>query len=302
MLPQKTTNMGKILVAGANGALGQTLMGILGPDIAVAGTRKQHWDDASFDHVSLSNDEAIKTVDWRKFCAVINVAGRVHGKIDELTDANVSFPTKLARAAREGNLKQFVQVSSFAVYGSAEYIDDNTCEEPTNDYGRTKAEGDRQLHALATDGFSVASLRLPFLFDAERPALFRQLFNAISMLPYFPVASQPMMRSMISYTDAALTLRFVVEHHRPGIFHAAALTLFDYSLLSRILFEEAGVLLRTVSLPITIEGPIKRLAPQLYRRLFQSSVLSPSLNLSSRTSELVDLEAPLREVVRKHFC
>ena len=294
--------MDKILVAGANGALGQTLIGLLGPDIAVAGTRQQCWDNALFDHVSLANDEAIKAIDWQKFRAVVNVAGLVHGNVDELTDANVSFPMKLARSARKGNLKQFVQVSSFAVYGFAEYIDDTTREAPANDYGRTKAEGDRQLHALAADGFLVASLRLPFLFDAERPALFRQLFNAIKMLPYFPVASQPMMRSMISYTDAALTLRSVVEHHRPGVFHAAALTLFDYSLLSRILFEESGVLLRTVPLPSAIEGTIKHLAPQLYRRVFQSSVLSPCLNVSNLTSELVDLEAPLRALVRKHFC
>jgi len=72
--------------------------------------------------------------------------------------------------------------------------------------------------------------------------------------------------------------------------------------LSRILFEEAGVLLRIAPLPRAIEGAIKRLAPQLYRRIFQSSVLSPHLNLSNLTSEIVDLEVPLRELVRKNFC
>jgi UDP-glucose 4-epimerase len=302
MRPQKMAAMDKILVAGANGALGQTLIRLLGPGVAVAGTRQQNWDVASFVHLTLSSDEAIKMIDMRKFRAVINVAGRVNGNIDELTNANVEFPTKLAQAAREGGVEQFVQVSSFAVYGSAEYIDDGTPEAPANDYGRTKAEGDRRLHALATNGFSVASLRLPFLFDAERPALFRQLFNAVRLLPYFPVASQPMMRSMISYADAALTLRAFVDERRTGIFHAAAPTLFDYSLLSRILFEEAGVLLRIAPLPRAIEGAIKRLAPQLYRRIFQSSVLSPHLNLANLTSEIVDLEVPLRELVRKNFC
>ncbi len=299
--PQKMANMGKILVAGANGALGQTLIGLLGPDVAVAGTRRQNWDDVLFDHVSLENDEAINAVDWRKFRAVINVVERVKGSIDQLTDAHVSFPVKLAQSAREGNLKQFVQVSSFAVYGFAEYIDDNTREAPTTPYGHTKAEGDRQLHALAADGFSIASLRLPFLFDVERPALFRPLLNAIRMLPYFPVASKPVKRSMITYYDAARAIRKLVESPRLGVFHAAAPTLFDFEMLDRLLYEELGVHMRTVRLPDAITSAIKFGAPPLHRRLFQSNVLDPRVNMSADIEEINDMEAALRSLIRNYF-
>lgn len=300
MPPQKITNMGKILVAGANGALGQTLIGLLGPDIAVAGTRQLNWDDALFDHVSLANDEAIKAIDWRKFRAIVNVAGRVHGNVDELTDANVRFPTKLARSGREGRVKQFVQVSSFAVYGSSEYIDDRTPEAPANDYGYTKAEGDRRLHALATNGFSVASLRLPFLFDAERPALFRQLFRAIGMMPYFPVASKSTRRSMISYSDAAKTLRMLVEGRCSGTFHAAAPTPFDFETLGRLLYDELGYNFRTMRLPNVITNAIKLGAPAVHRRLFESSVLDSQINIADSMPEIIDLELPLRALIRKN--
>ena len=301
MPPQKIASMGKILIAGANGALGQTLIELLGPDTTVAGTRRQNWGESSFDHVCLANDEAIKALDWRKIRGVINVAGRVHGNMDDLTDANIRFPTKLARAAREGGVKQFVQVSSFAVYGSAEHIDQNTPEASANDYGRTKAEGDRQLHALAADNFFVASLRLPFLFDLDRPALFRQLFNAVRLLPYFPIASQPMMRSMISYIDAAITLRAVVEDGRSGIFHAAAPTPFHFDLLSRLVFEEAQIQLRTIRMPDFITGSVKMVMPDMYRRLFKSSMLSPEINMALDNDDIMDLEIPLRMLVRKYF-
>ena len=301
MPPQKMANMGKILIAGANGALGKTLIGLLGPEVAVVGTRRQNWGEGSFDHVCLANDEAIKALDWRKFRAVINVAGRVQGNIDELTDANVNFPTKLARAAREGGAKQFVQVSSFAVYGSAEYIDDNTPEAPANDYGHTKAEGDRQLHALAAENFFIASLRLPFLFDWDRPALFRPLLNAVRLLPYFPVASQPMMRSMISYTDAAITLRAALDSRRTGIFHAAAPTPFDLDILSRLIFEESEFRLRTIPMPDLLTGIIRRGVPEIYRRLFKSSILSPEINMALGNADIIDIEVPLRMLVRKYF-
>jgi UDP-glucose 4-epimerase len=300
MPPLKMANMGKILVAGANGALGKTLIGILGPNVAVAGTRRKNWDTPSFDHLYLSKDGAMKTIDGRKFRAVINVAGRVNGNIDELTDANVSFPTKLAKAAREGGVKQFIQVSSFAVYGTAEYIDDGTPEVPANDYGRTKAEGDRLLQALATDDFSVASVRLPFLFDAERPALFRPLFKAARLLPYFPVASQPTRRSMISYADAAKALHKLAECRRSGIFHAAAPTLFDFETFSRLLNEELGFKLRLVCLPDVITNALKLGAPEVHRRLFQSSVLNPQINMIAGTEEITDLETSLRALIFQH--
>ncbi len=293
--------MGKILVVGANGVLGQTLIKFLGPAVAVAGTRRQDWGDDVFDHISLANDEHIKAIDWQNFCAVINVAGRVHGNTSELLDANVTFPTKLALAARAGNVVRFVQVSSFAVYGYAEYIDDKTPEAPASDYGHTKAEGDRQLHALATDTFSVASLRLPFLFDADRPALFRQLFNAIKMLPYFPVTASPTMRSMISYTDAALTLKSLVVKRGSGIYHAAAPTLFTFALLGRLLLEESNFRFRTVQLPRVVMNAIKIGAPAIHRRLFLSNVLNPAFNIVSDVADIHDIEAPLRSLVRKRF-
>jgi len=301
MLPRKIANMGRILISGANGALGQTLIGLLGPEIAVTGTRRQNWYEGSFDHFCLTNDEAIEALDWQKFTAVINVAGLVRGSMDKLIDANVSFPTKLARAARKGGVKQFVQVSSFAVYGFAEYIDESTPEVPANDYGHTKAEGDRQLHALAADNFSIASLRLPFLFDAEHPALFRQLFNVIRMLPYFPVASQPMLRSMISYADAALMLRVLAEERMTGIFHAAAPTPFNMDILTKLILQESGFRLRTVRLPDLSTAAIRLGAPALHRRLFKSNVLDPEINIAMNRDDILDLENPLRDVVRKHF-
>lgn len=301
MQPQKNATMGKILVVGANGALGQALIELLGPEVAVAGTRHENWSDNAFEHVSLKNNEAIESLDWQKFYAVVNVAGRVQGNMIELMDANVHFPTTLALAARAANVKQFVQVSSFAVYGFAEHIDDDTPEAPANDYGRTKAEADRKLHALADDGFSVASLRLPFLFDADRPALFGPLFKAIQMLPYFPVSSQPVMRSMISYTDAALSLRTVVEGHRSGIFHAAAPTIFNLNLLGSLIFEESRFRLRTIRLPDFVTRIIRIAAPNIYRRHFKSNILSPGINIALGHTDITDIEPPLRALVRQYF-
>ncbi len=299
--PKKIAIMDKILVVGANGVLGQNIIRLLGPDLAVAGTRRRDWDSGDFAQISVANVEALNGINWRTFRAVINVAGRVHGGKHELRDANVHFPVALALAARAGKVPQFIQVSSFSVYGYASYIDSNTIEAPANDYGHTKAVGDQQLHALGTEHFQVASLRLPFLFDADRPSLFGPLFRAIKLTSYLPTISEPTLRSMMSYADAARILTAMVEDCRSGIFHAAAPTLFDLKLLRQLLLEESGYLLRTIGVPNAVAKIVNFVVPTLHRRLFQSSVLCPRLNIAMGLAETIDLEIPLRELIRRHF-
>lgn len=298
---QKTERRADILVAGANGALGRTLIELLGPERAVAGTRHENWAVGPFEHVSLANDDATNAIEWQRFRVVINVAGRVRGNMPELLDANVRFPVELALAARAGNVTKFVQVSSFSIYGLANFIDANTPELPTSEYGRTKAEGDRQLASLATSSFQIASLRLPFLFDLQHPALFDQLFRLIKILPVLPVSSEPTRRSMISYADASRTLMAIGQNARSGILHSAAPRLFDFALLTKLLSEEAEFRLRTFPLPSVLVNMARLAVPGIHRRIFQSSVLCADLNIANEIAEIDGLELPIRGLIRNYF-
>lgn len=290
-----------IMVAGANGVLGQKLLELLGPERAVAGTRRENWNAGPFEHVSLVNDAALNEIDWRRFRVVINVADRVRGSLPELTDANVIFPVKLARAARTGNVLKFVQVSSFAVYGAPEFIGADTPELPATAYGRTKAKGDRQLTALATKSFEVASVRFPFLFDLQHPAFFAQLFRLIKFMPVLPVSPIPTRRSMITYTDAARTLISVAESRYSGILHSAAPRLFDFELLTKMLLDEAEFRLRSVPLPNVLVDLVKRTAPAIHRRIFQSSILCPDINIANDVIRIEGIESSLGQLVRNYF-
>ena len=301
MLRQNMTSGTKILVVGGNGVLGTKLLALLGPERAVAATRRKDWNAGQFEHVVLADAADIDAAPWHRFNSVINVAGRVNGDQQELDEANITVPVKLAKAARANGMPHFVQVSSFSVYGLAELIDNSSPEAPVSDYGWSKLDGDQQLLALATENFSVATLRLPFLFDADQAALFEPLFKVIKRLPFFPVGPDSTRRSMISYTDAARTLAHVAVGHRDGVFHAAAPTLFDFELLGRLLEDETAFRFRTMRLPQSVVALIKLVAPTINRRLFQSSVLSADLNIAADVAGLSDIELPLRLLINKHF-
>lgn len=301
MLRQSMMSEADILVVGANGALGTKLLALLGPERAVAATRRRNWNAGQFEHVVLADDKDIDATSWHRFKSIINVAGRVNGNQQELDDANITYPLKLANAARANGIPHLVQVSSFSVYGLAELIDSNSSEVPFSNYGRSKLLGDRQLQALTTEQFSVATLRLPFLFDADQAALFMPLFRAIRRLHFYPVGPVPTQRSMISYTDAARILVHLAAHPQDGVFHAAAPTRFDCNLLGKLMDEEAGIRLRRIPLPRSVVGLIRLVAPTINRRLFQSSILSNDLNIATEIASLVGIEPPLRLLIKEHF-
>lgn len=289
-----------ILVVGANGELGRTLLHELGPGVAIAATRTGQSPLPGFDHAQLGADGAPPTDTLERCRAVINAAGSVTGDDAALYAANIRLPLAIAGAAKAAGVAKMVQVSSFAIAGVAEHIDASTPERPINVYGRSKAAGDREILAIAGDGFAVECLRLPFMFSAARPGLLSPLLSLSDRLRLLPGSTgRPFRRSMFTYADAARALIACTEDSREGKSFAADPRLFDYSLLISVLAEEAERRVRILSVPQPLVAAVDRLFPAIGRRLFRSSVLDPRVNRAGERP--LGLEAELRQLVRRRY-
>lgn len=289
-----------ILVVGANGELGRALLTELGAGVAIAATRTGHSPIPGFDHAPLGADGAPPSDALARCRAVINAAGSVTGDKPMLDDANIRLPAAIARAAKTAGVAKMVQVSSFAILGTAEHIDEATPERPINDYGRSKAAGDREILALAGDRFAVECLRLPFMFSAARPGLLSPLLSLSDRLGLLPsAAGKPFRRSMLTYADTARTLVACAADERSGKSFAADPLPFDYPLLTAVLAEEARRKLRILSVPRPMAAAIDRLVPSVGRRLFRSSVLDPRVNRAGDSP--LGLEEELRQLVRCRY-
>jgi nucleoside-diphosphate-sugar epimerase len=289
--------MSRILVIGANGALGEKTLRAIGPERGVAVTRMDQYHDAAFDHVRL-RDGRLPDGSLNGAVAIVNAAGRVRADEAALREANVDLPTVLARQARYAGLAKFVQVSSFSVYGHAEKVDETTPLAPVTNYGRSKAAGDAALMKLATPQFAVECVRLPFLFDALHPALIGTLLNGVQKLPLWPVSPDTIERSMISYDDSGYLLAEAATTERSGISHAADTQLFDFALLWRIIAEETDRAIRLIRVPRAGIAVIDRIAPAISRRLFRSNVLAAHANLATGRELPVGIEATIRQIVQ----
>ncbi len=301
MPPQEITKRNKILILGANGILGQKLLALLGPKIAIAGTRRPEWDAGEFQHFCIATESNPPSRLWDEIGAIVNVAGSVVGDRSQLGEANVAMPLKLAKAAQLHGVSQFVQLSSFAVYGLSERIDPETPELPVTEYGISKMTCDGELTKLHSDQFIVSILRVPFLFDYDHPALFAPLLKVLKAVRAVPATSPRTKRSMISYSDAARVILSIVKTQKPGVVHAAATKEFDYDLLATIMREEANIRLMMIRFPMWVTSLAERLHPNLARRLFRSNVLNPQLNIARNIDTLEGLEQPLRALVKRYF-
>lgn len=290
----------RVMIVGANGALGGALLDELGPGIAIAATRGDRPAAPGFEHVQLAADGAPPMDALRRCRAVINAAGSITGDEPALEAANVRLPLAIARSSRAAGVPRMVQVSSFAVAGAAECIDDTTPERPGNAYGRSKARGERELAALGDQGPVIESLRLPFIFSAARPGLLSPLLSLSDRLGLLPSrAGHPLRRSMITYLGAARALVACAADRRIGATYAADTRPFDYPLLTRILAEEAERRVRIVDIPEPIVALVDACIPSVGRRLFRSSVLAPGSNRAQ--NEPSTLEHELRILIRSRY-
>jgi len=194
----------RILVTGAAGFLGRAVIasGAEAGHTMIAASRTGEEIEGADRSVATGDMAAGDFVpDLARVDAVINCAARVHVTKAEAPDeaarayhaANVAMPVALAKRAREAGVRSFVQVSSVAAIASTtpdgSIIDDATPPSPTSAYGKSKLEADRALADLATDEFTVVSLRPPAIFGPGVGAWFAMLMRAARLGMPLPVGA-----------------------------------------------------------------------------------------------------------------
>lgn len=226
---------------------------------------------------------------------VVHLAAIAHraASEEELRRVNVEAPVRLAEAAA-GRIRRFVLMSSIKVHGEdsgAGAFSEADAPHPQDQYGRSKADAERALEAVAArSGMELVLVRPPMVYGPRVKANFLRLLGWVASGLPLPFAGVRNRRSLIYLGNLIDVVARAIEHPnaRGAFLVSDAEVVSTPELVSRI----ARALARPARL-LPVPPALLRLTGTLLgrggeiRRLTGSLVADPS-----RTRMLLDWRPP----------
>lgn len=230
--------MKKILITGADSYVGTNLAKWL------ARCRDKYFVD-----ILDMKSESWKERDFSGFDVVFHVAAIVHKKetsdmVNIYFTVNRDLPIKVAKKARESGVKQFIFMSTMAVYGKNGKLDEeviitrNTKPDPKTYYAKSKLEAENEINKLMCDNFKVIILRPPLIYGTNCPGNYAKLEKLAKNLCIFPMIENK--RSMLHIDKLCYCLEKYINSETDGLFFPQDDEYINTSLLVKKIAEQNG--------------------------------------------------------------
>jgi len=267
--------MRNLLITGSSGYLGSSFI-------------NQFQDKYDFFKFSLLKD-SIENINFENIDRVLHCAALVHQKEEcqysEYYDINVKYPIDLAKKAKESGVKQFVFISTIAVYGDNNILlkEDTDCN-PVTLYGKSKLEAEQELKKLEDDNFTISIVRPPMVYGKDAPGNIASLINIIKKVPLLPFARIKNRRSFVYIGNLCHLIDIIYEKKRSGIFLASDDKSISTTKLIELIAKNLDKKVYLIKIPF-FQELLKLMKPSLYKRLYESLEVDNSL-----TKEVLEFE------------
>lgn len=190
-----------------------------------------------------------KNKDFSAYDSVFHVAGIVHAKETKKAEnlyytVNRDLAVEVAKKAKVEGVRQFIFMSSMAVYGSVEkigvekIITDKTPTNPNSFYGKSKLEAEDRLRQLADTNFKIVILRPPIVYGPNCPGNYARLEKLAMQIPVFPMIENK--RSMIHIDKLCHYLKTYIDYEATGLFFPQDDEYVNTSILVQGIAEKNG--------------------------------------------------------------
>lgn len=268
--------MNKILLTGSNGYLGSSFLNL-------------YKNKYVFEKFSLLNQK-LEDINFDGTDIVLHCAALVHQKIqhpyEKYHEINVNYPLKLAKLAKQNGVKQFIFISTIAVYGEdIQKLDENTTSNPITPYGKSKLEAENQLLELNDDNFVVSIIRPPMIYGKKAPGNIDSLVKLVKKLPVIPLGKIDNKRSFISIQNLCYIIDEIITQKQNGIFLASDDEPLSTSKLIKLIAKNLDKKIYLIKIPF-FESLLKLVKPSFHKRLYGSlevdnTITKEKLNLSN---------------------
>jgi nucleoside-diphosphate-sugar epimerase len=222
------TQQQSLLVTGASGFLGKSLMGRLAKyhQFVTVGAMRATGDAEQLGHVAVGNLDASARLEHvvGSKDVVIHTAARAHIMKDEVPDAlmeyrkvNVGGTLNLARQAAEAGVRRFVFISSIKVNGEQTRRNLPFTEEevpaPEDAYGVSKMEAEQGLQALAAEtGMEIVIIRPPLVYGLGVKGNFASMIKLVEKGFPLPIGAIHNKRSLVALDNLVDLIITCIDH------------------------------------------------------------------------------------------
>jgi len=257
-----------VLVTGGNGYIGSQF-------------KKKFSDSLNID--SLSHTAKIPSLnDLAKIDTIVHCAALVHQKkilpYEAYYKANVEFPLALAKQAKQAGVKQFVFLSSIAVYGDQyNSVNEQTECNPSTPYGKSKLEAEHMLQTLDDVDFHVSIIRPPMVYGKNSPGNIASLVKLVNLVRILPFGDLHNKRSFVYIENLLDMMKKLIDTRQRGIFLAADDMSVSTADLCKLIAKSQNKM--SILLTVPFFGTVlKRLYPNLHKKLFDNLEVDNTLS------------------------
>lgn len=249
-----------ILVTGSSGYLGSSFIAEL----------KDKYNFFSFSlqqnpisHLNLEN------IDTILHCAAL-VHKKTHFDDNQYYNINTKYPVELAKKAKKYGVKQFIFISTIAVYGDEEETVDEKSEcKPVTSYGKSKLAAERKLQELNDENFIVSIVRAPMVYGEDSPGNILSLITLISNVSVLPLGKINNKRSFVYIENLLYLINEIIEQNQEGIFLASDDYAISTTNLIELIAHELNKNITLLKIPF-FETCLKIVKPSFHRRLYEN--------------------------------
>lgn len=210
---------------------------------------------------------------------LINFAAIVHvpNTPDSLyKKVNYDLALNLAKKCKAARVHHFIQMSSIAVYGSAQHITDETIINAENAYGKYKALADAKIWELKSPEFYISIVRPPMVYggSSTAPGNMQRLITLAQKGIPLPLKSMNNQRHFIHVKNLISCLKCIIENAKEsGLYIPSDRKSYSTEdVLNRI-----GTLthkdIRLFKLPGFLISILKEVKPEIFERVYGNKTI-----------------------------
>ncbi len=269
--------MNKLLITGSNGFVGKYFIN----------KYKNKYEIKTF---SFLKDD-INSLNCSDVDVVFHLSALVHqmggSSSEEYERVNVIQTLQLAKKAKESGIKQFIFMSTVAVYGiETGVMNEKSNYTPLTEYGKSKLRAEIELQKLDNKNFKVSIIRPPMIYGKNAPGNIDSLVKLVKKLPIIPLGKIENKRSFISIQNLCFIINEIITHQKAGVFLASDDEAISTSRLIELIAKNLDKKVYLVKIPL-FESLLKILKPSFHKRLYGSLEIDSSI-----TKEKLNLKNP----------